>query len=121
MSSLEIESQLIAVSDGLTVLVTADGKTGLVRCPEFNFRKDAKRIFPLFFASKKLFQLLHKIFAAENISCSFELRGRQVMKLGYLSRPGFFSRLFRLGAIELNIFQIFALAFDSTHTRPRRT
>jgi len=121
MSSLEIESQLIAVSNGLTVLVTTDGKTGLVRCPDFNFRKDAKRIFPLFFSSRNFFQMLHKKFVAENISFSFELRGRRVMKIGYLSRPGFLSRIFNLGAIEISAFQICALAFDSAYARPGRT
>lgn len=116
MSSVEIECQILAVSRGLTLTLTASGKSALLRCKLTEDNAHTLRLLPLLLKSRKVFQFVHRQCSARELSLTFEFFDRPVVNVGHRSRPGLLSRLLGLYPVEIRTVQLFAALLESARS-----
>jgi hypothetical protein len=97
-------------------MLSASGKTGVMSCPRLETRGDVLRVFPLLLKSKAICLLLHNFFCAQEITFTFELHERPVLRIGHLSAPGPVARLLGLYPVELKTLQLCKAIIQSMRT-----
>lgn len=117
MRSLEIESEITAVSENGTVSFFADGKNGVLRLPEVGSPRRAVQLLSSFMTFRSALRLLHSLCDSQGMGMSVEVAGRTVMRLGDRSHAGPFSRVMGVHPVELKMVPLLATIIGAKHLR----
>jgi len=115
--TVDIESELTAVSESGTVSFLASGKNCVLRLPEVGSPGRAVKLFSYLMNFRSALRLLHAICDSQGIGVAVEVAGRIVVRFGDRCSPGLFSRVLGVYPVEVKMVPIFATIIGASRVR----
>ncbi|CAN5461091.1 hypothetical protein BH10CYA1_BH10CYA1_27740 [soil metagenome] len=106
MKGIEIEAELLAVSEDASVTFSAIGKSGVVRLSNIHAKHRTLKLLPLMIRANTVIKTAHRLCVAQKLALQVEVAGQTVLRIGSLSNPGLFSRVLGVYPAELRMWPL---------------